>query len=308
MPLTRTLIALAALVWTGMAPAAGVPMGTSVVVDAAERTAWIAAPEGRVAAVDLTDGRTRWNGPALGHPLARLDSGLLVALPPERAGTWRLAWVDPASGMPGDTFEAELPADVLASLEALPNQTFEVFVRPAERGVELHWFSQRWAFRGAKLEDDEGVTVREGVIGIDATRSRATRLDTAAIRPRIDLDADERIAGLAASDLQLRSADDRHLMVRNPIADARLGQRWEWQLHSRQGGEAVASVTLTEPAAPWLIDGDRLLWVARPALAVDDRGNLQEQPARLVAVGLENSNERWSVMLRDPVFRGSTPP
>lgn len=306
MTLHRFLLALGLLLFVSGPAAAGVSLGTGVVVDPEQRLAWIAAPEGRIAAVDLTDGQIRWNGPALGHPLARLDPGLLVALQPEAPGVWPLAWVDPQTGAVGERFEASLPADVLASLEPLPNQRFEVHVQAVEGGVALHWFSQRWPLRGAKLEDDEGVTLREGVIRVDAARSRAVASDTTPTRPRIDLDASVRIVGLDA--IQLRSADDRHLMQRTPIADAQWGQRWVWQVHTRSNGSKLAEVTLPEAAAPWLVDGTRLLWVARPAVLVDAEGAALEQPARLVAVNLADADEVWSVALRDPVFRGSTPP
>lgn len=301
-------IVLCLLLWTSasLALATGVPLGGVVVVDPDQRSAWIAAPEGRIAAVDLADGSLRWNGPALGHPLALLEPGLLVAMQPEATGVWPLAWVDPQTGAVGERFSAAMPDGVLASLEALPNQRFEVFVQTVEGGVELHWFSQRWAFRGAKLEDDEGVVMREGVVRIDASDSRAALVDTPARRPRIDLDASERVSGLA--ELQLRSADDRHLMQRSPVVDERYGQRWNWQIHARSNGAKVAEVQLTDAAAPWLLDGERLLWVARPMVLADATGQLSELPARLIAVNLGDSVEIWSLPLRDPVFRGSMPP
>jgi hypothetical protein len=56
-----------------------------------------------------------------------------------------------------------------------------------------------------------------------------------------------------------------------------------------------------------LIDGEQLLGVARPTVAADASRARVEQPARLVAVDLTTAGERWSVALRDPVYRGSTP-
>lgn len=302
----RLMLALSLALAAPVAAATGVPLGTGIVVEPDQRVAWIAAPEGRIAAVELADGSLRWVGPALGHPLALLEPGLLVAMQPEAHGVWPLAWVNPETGAVGERFAATLPADVLASLEALPNQRFEVYARPIEGGVELHWYSQRWAFRGAKLEDDEGITAREGVVRVDAAASRAVVSDAVPMRPRIDLDAGERIAGLAG--VQLRSADDRHLMQRSPVADERLGQRWNWQIHTRSNGSALAELTIPEAAAPWMIEGERLLWVARPAALADSTGVLVEQPARLVAVDLKATRELWSVTLRDPIFRGGTPP
>ncbi|MCU0753596.1 MAG: hypothetical protein MUE46_00535 [Xanthomonadales bacterium] len=302
----RILWVLLCCALAGRAGASGVSLTSGIVVDPEQRSAWVAAPEGRVAAVDLGDGSLRWNGPALGHPLARLQPGLLVALQPEERGVWPLAWVDPQTGAVGERFSAILPAEVLASLEALPNQRFEAFVVAVEGGVELHWFSQRWAFRGARLEDDDGVSTHEGVVRVDAAASRAITMATAPRRPRIDLDASERIAGLAEP--QLRSADDQHLLQRTPIADDTLGQRWEWQIHRRSNGAPMASLRLPEAAAPWLIDRDRLLWVSRPMIVKDASGTLIELPARLIAMGLSDSAELWSVALRDPVFRGTLPP
>jgi hypothetical protein len=57
-----------------------------------------------------------------------------------------------------------------------------------------------------------------------------------------------------------------------------------------------------------LIDGEQLLGVARRAVAADASGARVEQPARLVVVDLTTAGERWSVALRDPVYRGSAPP
>jgi hypothetical protein len=306
--MTAFRIVIAALIWAGasLAAAAGVPLGSGIVIDQDQRIAWIAAPEGRIAAVDLGDGHLHWNGPALGHPLALLEPGLLVAMQPEAPGAWPLAWVNPDTGEVGARFSAAMPEGVLASLEALPNQRFEVFVQVVQGGVELHWFSQRWAFRGAKLEDDEGGILREGVVRVEAAASRAGLVDAQARRPRINLDASERIAGL--SEPQLRSADGRHLIQRSPIADERNGQRWNWQIHARSSGGRVAEVQLPDAAAPWVLDGNRLLWVSRPMIVSDDSGELVELPARLIAVSLGDSTELWTVALRDPVFRGSTPP
>lgn len=306
MSMLRILLPLMLGVTAGLAAAAGIPLSSGIVVDPDQRMAWVAAPEGRVAAVDLSDGSLRWNGPALGHPLALLEPGLLVALQPEAPGLWPLAWANPETGELGERFYAVMPEGVLASLEALPNQRFEVYALSVEGGVELHWFSQRWAFRGAKLEDDEGVTLREGVVRVEAAASRAELIESQAQRPRIDLDAAERIAGL--DELQLRSADDRHLMQRRPMVDERYGQRWNWQIHARSNGARVAEVQLPDAAAPWLLDGDRLLWVSRPMVVSDDAGELIELPARLIAVSLGDSAEVWAVALRDPVFRGSLPP
>lgn len=302
----RILLGLLLCSLTGLVGAAGVPLGTGIVVDPGQRLAFVAAPESRIAAVDLGDGSLRWNGPALGHPLALLEPGLLVAMQPEAAGVWPLAWVNPETGAVGERFSAVMPADVLASLEALPNQRFEVYVQAVDGGVALHWYSQRWAFRGAKLEDDEGVVSREGVVRVDAGASRAALTDAEPVRPRIDLDASERVAGL--DDVQLRSADDRHLMQRSPVSDDIYGQRWNWQIHLRSNGARVAELQLPEAAAPWLIEGERLLWVARPVIVSSEAGELVEFPARLIAVGLGDGTELWSVALRDPVFRGSMPP
>jgi hypothetical protein len=302
----RMLLSLLVWAFSSLSLAAGVPLSAGIVIDPDQRLAWVAAPEGRIAAVALADGSLRWNGPALGHPLALLEPGLLVALQPEAAGVWPLAWVDPATGEVGERFAATMPEEVLASMEALPNQRFDVFVQAVEGGVELHWFSQRWAFRGAKLEDDEGSTLREGVVRVESAASRAERIEAQAVRPRIDLDASERIAGLA--ELQLRSADDRHLMQRSPVADERYGQRWNWQIHTRSNGARVAEVQLPDAAAPWLLDGDRLLRVTRPMIVRNDAGELVEWPARLIAVSLGDAAELWTVALRDPVFRGSLPP
>lgn len=305
MNLHRFLLALPLLLLASLGHAAGVPLGPAVVVDAGQGLAWIAAPAGRIAAVDLANGTLRWNGPAQGHPLARLEPGLLVALQPDDTGVWPFAWVNPDTGAVGERFSASLPADVLASLEALPNQRFEVFVRAVEGGVELHWFSQRWAFRGAKLEDDEGVIQREGVVRVEAASSRAYADASRPQRPRIDLAPGERLAGI--SEVQLRAADDRHVMQRSAVEDAVLGQRWRWQIDERNGTR-VASVTLAEAAAPWMINGTQLLWVARPLLIANESGEFIETPARLIAVGLADSEELWSVALRDPVFRSSMPP
>lgn len=302
----RILLGLLLGVLASVAGAAGISLGSGVVVDPGQRRAWVAAPEGRIAAVDLADGSLRWNGPALGHPLALLEPGLLVALQPEARGVWPLAWVDPESGAVGARFSVAMPAEVLASLEALPSQHFEVFVQPVDGGVELHWFSQRWAFRGARLEEDEGIRSEQGVVRVDAASSRALSIAAEPRRPRIDLDAGTRIVGLAEP--QFRSADDQHLMLRTPVSDDSLGQRWSWQIHQRSNGRELAQVLLPEAAAPWLIAGEQLLWIARPLIVRDAGGTPVELPARLVAVGLGDSAELWSVALRDPVFRGSLPP
>lgn len=304
MTLYRFALAFFLILLASPGHAVEVQLGNAVVVDPAQRLAWIASPEGRIAAVDLSNGVIRWNGPARGYPLAKLEAGLLVALPPDASGVWPLAWVNPNTGEVGERFAATLPAGVLANLDALPNQRFEVFVQADPGGVALHWFWQRRAFRGAMLEDDEGVLVREGVVRVEAASSRAFADTIKPERPRLDLSPEERLPGLG--ELQLRAADDRHVMQRNEVPDAKLGQRWRWEISHRSGGR-VASVTLPEAAAPWMLDRNELLWVSRPMGITNERGELLALPARLIAIRLSDSTERWSVPLRDPVFRGSMP-
>ncbi|MGQ0799958.1 MAG: hypothetical protein ACT4NL_07610 [Pseudomarimonas sp.] len=296
------------LAWVGNASAAGIALGTSALVDSGHVTAWIAAPEGQIAAVNLADGSLRWRGPAMGHPLALIDGQLLVARRPDALANWPFALVNAETGEVNVHFDVAMPDGVMASLEPMPNQQFEVFMRADAGQLQLHWFSQRWPLRGAKLDDDDGNQSAEGVVQVDVAAARAVGLGRATppIRPRIDLSAEERVAGLDA--VQLRSADDRHLVQRQPQEDPQLGQRWIWEIYTRATGQARGRVTLPEAAAPWLLVGEQLVWVARPLVLATEDGSLRDVPARLIAVDLKDSTERWSVILRSPLFEGSAPP
>lgn len=318
--------ALLALTSAGLAllatAAAAVPLATpadggdatalaaGVLVAPVADHAFVADRSGRIAAVDLDDGRPRWVGPARGRPLAVHEGDLWVLAPPERAGELRLLRLDPASGAVAGSLAATLPPDVLASPFPQPASRFEVLARADGDALHLHWQAERWPLRGALLEDDGAEATRQdaGVLALDARGGSLVAV--AGIEPepwrRPDLPDPLRTPGLPGP--QFVSADGDHVLTATPVTDDPIGLRWRWQLSQRNDGRVLGGLLAHYPMAPFLLRGSTLIWREEPVLVVGTDGRALESGLRLQAADLATGRLLWSFDLADPVHRLPPPP
>jgi len=273
--------------------------------------AWVADTEGYVAAVDLGSGALAWRGPAQGLPLALVDRQLVVLGRPQSAGQISLLLLDPGSGESVGGLVGALPERVLASPDAQPNRRFTAIADLSTGALRVRWTYSEWPLRGALLPDSNPDTDRLELSGVVVADFGANRLQAGSpadfpAQASPDLIGSERVAGLDGT--QFRSADGGYAQVATAVADGRLGAQWRWTLHERSSGRALSQVVLPYAHAPFMVNGNRLIWQSPPITERQASGDYLEQPLRLVATELGSGRELWSVGLMAQEYRGVLPP
>lgn len=295
-------------------PSSLIPMAPGVLVGAGGQgdVAWIADDTGRVAAIDLDDGRVRWRGPAEGLPLALVDQSLVVLGRPDGVGRLSLLLLDADTGASRGGVVGDLPEGVLATPDPKPNRRFTATADTSSGSLRIRWTYVEWPLRGARLEPAPGNADERrelaGAVSVDFASNRVDAIEArgVAVTPTPDLAADERLASLDGT--QFRAADDHTVLVSTAVADEVLGTQWRWSLHERASGRALGNLTLPYAHAPFLLRGAQLLWRCEPLTRLRSAGGYEALPARLVAHDLGSGRELWSVALFDLAFRGAAPP
>ncbi len=273
--------------------------------------AWVADTEGKVAAVDLGSGALTWRGPAQGLPLALVDRQLVVLGRPQSAGQISLLLLDPGTGEPLGGLTGALPEGVLASPDAQPNRRFTAVADISTGELRVLWTYSEWPLRGALLQDSDPDSERVELNGVVVADFGANRLQAGnpadfPAQASPDLIGSERVSGLAGT--QFRSADGSYAQVATAVADGHLGAQWRWTLHERSSGRALSQVVLPYAHAPYLVNGNRVIWQSPPLTQRQASGDYLEQPSRLVATELGSGRELWSVGLLAQEYRGVLPP
>jgi len=294
-------------------PNAALTMAPGVLIGSDQQgpVAWIADAEGRVAAIDLNDGKVRWRGPTEGLPLALFGQQLVVLARPEKPGQLSLLLLNPEDGSAQGGIIGELPEGVLASPDPQPNRLFKALAYSQTGALKIQWSYADWPLRGAILKEDlaSGRKRREldGVVSVDFATNRMQVSDAG--MPDVatpDLIGNERMAGIEGT--QFRAADEVHAQVSTAVSDEQLGTQWRWTVHERASGRSVANVVLPYANAPFLVRGNQLLWQSQPLVIREASGGFTSYATRLVAQDLRSGRELWSADVLDRTYRGVLPP
>lgn len=149
---------------------------------------------------------------------------------------------------------------------------------------------------------------RTGRVLAALERSSADGTERIVLR-RWDVKTGERLSDLAlfSTELTVRfaSADGRHLLASKLVDPA--ASLWTWSIYSLETGRSVGEVCVPSPAGAFFICGSSLIYESLPHGRFID-GRSIEEPAKLRAVDLDTSTERWNWALRETAYRGSYPP
>ncbi len=279
-----------------------------VLIGIDDQLAWVADPRGRVSALELADGSLSWQGPAEGLPLALWRGELLVLARNEGRGTMSLLALDPLTGEQLSSYVVQMPERVAAFIDAQPGRRFEAWAMIEDDALQIHWEYAERSLRGALLveETDAARVQLSGVIELDTAERQAAPLDgKPARRPRIDLDASERLPDIAAT--QFHSANRRHVQHAAAVEVPVLGQQWRWTLHEGNGRQ-IGTLLAPYSTAPFLLQERQVWWRSEPLAIARADGTIDAWGPRLVAQDIGEDLPRWIFELFDPVFRGPLPP
>lgn len=257
-------------------------------------------------AVDLANGSQRWSTNLAAKPLALVGDLLIGQVEPSGAGT-TLQIVTLNTRQQGQrvvTGSIELPAGVRASIGETVSSSFVATARGYADDVLVSWeYSERYV-KGIDPEDSV-VAVRDtlGVLRMNpssGTMAPVRPQDVPPARaPRSpDLSVAERLPGVPSR--QYLSADGRHVLVSERIADDRTWDKYRWTIYERSTARRVGEVRSHLSLAPFFVHDSLLIYETGPYL----RHGEAPEPPKLRAVSLDSGQEAWSTEIRDTVYRG----
>jgi hypothetical protein len=296
------------------APRAGI-LRPGLIVDAVAGVGYVMAPNGGVAAVDLTSGATRWTSTAGAKPLA-LVGNLLVAQAQPRTQSNRLEVVRLRTQERGELASRDtvvLPAGVQVSVGETIHGEFDLRAEPAGADVILHWRFVPAPKRG--MEEPDTLTraqaaparpvIRRGALRVRVATRGVTILDTNRVAPPREppwiVPTEGKVAGAAAQ--QYESADGRHIAASERVGDDRVWEKYRWTVYTRAGqrlGELRSHISFT----PFVVRDSLVVFETTPY----ERAGAAPEPAKLRAFSLTSGREVWSVPVRENVYRGPYPP
>ncbi len=291
-----------------------------IVVDAAAGVAYVMAPAGGIAAVDLVSGATRWTSSGADKPLARVGDLLVAQVEPRTPGN-RLEVValrTSARGQRASRGAANLASGVRVSVGETLHGTFHLTAQPSGADVILHWSYVAAPRRGMEDEPDSvargaepGTQLRTPVIRRGALRLRvstgalAARDTTRFPAPRPPqwiLPAESKLSGAAPN--QYESADGRHIVTSERVADDRVWDKYRWTVYERAGARRLGEFRTHVSFSPFVVRDSLVVFETTPYA----RAGQPAEPAKLRAISLVSGREVWSVAVREIVYRGPYPP
>lgn len=286
-----------------------------ILVDPSRPVAYVMTPEGGVAAVDLQTGATAWSTLAADKPLVLVGDLLLCQQEPataEARHTLLLVVLDVLQkGAVTAHASVELPDSVWAAVtETLRGTLYVEARRTGSRTAAVLWQFVPALVRGiipspeedaltGDLQLETGGAVRMNLV-TGATQNRPLRHPEVGRQPAwviVESENDDQ----ASTDY--RSADRKHILRSERIADDRTWAKYQWTIRAAKTGRNVGSIRTFLAFTPFVVRQNVLVFETTPYVVGDD-----VQPAKLRGRDLATGKELWSVPVREFVFRGPTPP
>jgi hypothetical protein len=319
----------------------GFELRPGVVVDPGRRVAYVMSPESGIDAVELTAGRRLWTSRAAAKPLALTGEGDLLVSQVEPAGVENeltVVTLDTRQG--GERVAAgttELPPGVEATVDDTLNSSFRIDARTVQDDALVSWRQTERVIRGAPPLEEEvtgappleeevippGQPPQEPTPDQPSVTSGSFRMDTSSgsISPLpaeeartaldvLDVQAPELAGGERlerVSGPQFLSADGRHVLSSQRIADDRVWDKYQWTIYDRATGERVGGFRTFVSFAPFFVVDRRVVYETQPFVRQTREGAVDE-PLKIRAVDLQTGQEVWNHEVRDTEYRGPYPP
>jgi hypothetical protein len=293
-----------------------------LLVDPPRNTAYVMTPDGGIAAVDLTSGAIRWSSSAAAKPLTLVGNRLVSQVEPKSAAevsSLMLAVLDvERRGVPAVRSEADLPAGVRASVVETLAGTFVTRATGSGSNATITWnyIPRRGRLSGMPdVNHEDGRRAPAAAGAVNAPRSGTLRLNlgTGAMSRMTGATATATAAAPAwiipASEIdaspstQYESADGRHILTSERVADDPEWNKYRWTITERATGRHVGELRTHLGFSPFVVTDSVIAFETTPYILGDDR-----QPAKLRGFSLTNGREVWSVEVREVVYRGPMPP
>ena len=325
----------------GQAPVNSFELRSGVVVSLDKNEAYVMKPEGGIAAVGLAQGNELWRSPEAAKPLT-VSGDLLVSQAEPKAGesTLRIVTLDTsAGGRPEVQQDVELPKGVNAMIGESLNRSFKAVARVITGEAAVVWEYAERPQRGARLgqevlpDETAPVPGRDepgGRRAVKETKEERRRMKVTTGSFRLDLKSGDvsgkrlgasgaerrtlRAAQAAAPasvpgvpEPQFRSADGKHVMHPEQVADDTVWDKYVWTVYDAGSGERLGQVKSHVRFAPFFVTGTLLVTTSGPELRQTEQGAVEE-PLRIKALDLTTGELAWTQPVRDTANRLPPPP
>jgi hypothetical protein len=308
-------------------------LSPGVLVDTDRGEAYVMSPDGGTVAVGLADGEPAWHNSDLSKPLT-LAGGLLVGQgeAPDGAEALRILTLDVAQGGRQVTETlVELPPGVRSSVLPSLNRSFIAEARAEPSAAVVTWEFVESPLRGVPTGALE-VLPGEAPPAVSAAAAPAAAPGLAPpgvadmpfgsvpvepggedlpprsagdSSPAPDLDPTAALPGVPEP--QFLSADGRHVLSSQRVADDPVWDKYVWTLFERESGRRVGELRMHLRYVPFFVEGTRVVHQT-PPYERREGADLRQEPLQLRAADLGSGAEVWHRPVRDTVDRDPPPP
>lgn len=281
-----------------------------VVTDPTAETLYLMAPADTIKALDLDDGRLLWTTSEGAKPLLVFGDYLIAqALSVDDSRGLEIVVLRTADGRAVHRTSVLLPDGVQPSVDEGLGRRFDLQASLIGEAVALAWKYDYRQITGASpdLVPSTEALKLSGQLQLDVASGNLLPLDGAfewnARRP--DLAIEERLTDVEGT--QFRSADTASMMTSETIADARVWERYRWQIRAMADGSVRGEIRAPESWAPFLVANTTLIYVASPHTRRQGDQLVQED-RQLRAFDLRNGRALWTHTVRETTYHGPFPP
>ena len=294
------------------------PLSPSVLVSSSG--IFVLGESGALESLDPATGELLWSRPAATRPLLEANGLIWAQARSDRPeGELKIVALD-AQGRTVSTVKADVPSRAWTSVDDALGKSFEIRAMVDATGAPVvSWRSTELRVKGARaammVPESPGydprlftpapslVQVEQGSFRIDAITGTTVALDPADAAALFAPEANPIKA--QAGNLRYLSADGRHLLISERVADDRQWQKYRWRVMDRQSGRLVAERKSHVAWSPFQMHGSVLLAQERPwQRRADDQW--LSAPFQLRAFS-PSGVEQWRYTLRDTRFVGPYP-
>ena len=305
-----------------------VELRPGVVVDPARRLVYMMNPRGGVDALRLERGDLMWHSDQAARPVT-VAGDLVVAQAevPRPGNDLQLRLLDARTGRSRRSATHVLPQGLRATVVGDLAGSFDLQANASGTDATFGWEFVERPVQGAKPGAlDVGVSAADRTAaeaqaapGAElSTRTGAFRLDLASGRSadatpgekiafvarRADLPANARVSAVTGQ--QFASADGRHVLASERIADDSVWDKYRWTIFEAGTGRPLGSILDYRSHAPFVVVGTSIIYETGPFERRTDEKVVTE-PLRLRSVNLGTAAQQWTREIRDTTYRGPFP-
>ncbi len=301
--------------------AGGVVLREGIVIHPTRAEAYVMAPQGGIAAIDLASGEVRWTSSDADKPLALLGNILVGQREPRgtaQRSQLELVGLDVREhGAKTVVSSVALEPEVRVSLGETLDGVFSVKAHPADGSVLVGWTYRPAPLRGMPPAPVETEAHKGEALAAPPVLSGAVRLDLGTgATTKFDLEAalappEPRWLALASEIPSAPrklpryvSGDGLHVLVSERVGDGRTWDKYRWTVYERATQNRLGEIRSHVSFAPFVVKGSVLVFETTPFT----RAGAKEEAAQLRGVSLETGEQLWSVPVREIVWRGPFPP